>query len=76
LAAGTPLPFLEFIPPFFWFAGKTAFFIMLFILIRGAWMRPRYDQMMDAGWKVCLPLTLINLWITGAIVLWQSGGAG
>ena len=71
-----PLPFLEFIPPFFWFAGKTAFFIMLFILIRGAWMRPRYDQMMDAGWKVCLPLTLINLWITGAIVLWQSGGAG
>ena len=70
------LPFLEFIPPFFWFAGKTAFFIMLFILIRGAWMRPRYDQMMDAGWKVCLPLTLINLWITGAIVLWQSGGAG
>lgn len=68
-----PLPFLEFIPPFFWFAGKTAFFIMLFILIRGAWMRPRYDQMMDAGWKVCLPLTLINLWVTGAIVLWQAG---
>jgi NADH:ubiquinone oxidoreductase subunit H len=34
---------------------------MLFILIRGALMRPRYDQMMDAGWKVCLPLTLINL---------------
>lgn len=71
-----PLPYLEFIPPFFWFAGKTAFFIMLFILIRGAWMRPRYDQMMDAGWKVCLPLTLINLWVTGAVVLWQSGGAG
>lgn len=71
-----PLPYLEFIPPFFWFAGKTAFFIMLFILIRGAWMRPRYDQMMDAGWKVCLPLTLINLWVTGAVVLWQSGSAG
>jgi NADH:ubiquinone oxidoreductase subunit H len=70
-----PLPYLEFIPPFFWFAGKTAFFIMLFILIRGAWMRPRYDQMMDAGWKVCLPLTLINLWVTGAVVLWQSGSA-
>jgi NADH-quinone oxidoreductase subunit H len=31
-----PLPYLEFIPPFFWFAGKTAFFIMLFILMRGA----------------------------------------
>jgi NADH-quinone oxidoreductase subunit H len=49
---------------------------MLFILMRGAWMRPRYDQMMDAGWKVCLPLTLINLWVTGAVVLWQSGSAG
>lgn len=71
-----PLPFLEFIPPFFWFAGKTAFFIMMFILIRGSLMRPRYDQMMDAGWKVCLPLSLINLWITGAVVLWQSGSAG
>lgn len=67
-----PLPFLEFIPPFFWFAGKTAFFIMLFILIRAALPRPRYDQMMSAGWKVCLPLTLVNLLVTGAVVLAQS----
>jgi NADH-quinone oxidoreductase subunit H len=39
---------------------------MLFILLRGSLPRPRYDQVMTAGWKVCLPLTLINLLVTGA----------
>lgn len=60
------------LPPFIWFALKTAFFIMLFILLRATLPRPRYDQMMAAGWKVCLPLTLINLLVTGAVVLMQS----
>ena len=68
--------FLDFIPPFFWFAGKTAFFIMLFILLRGALPRPRYDQVMAAGWKFCLPLTLLNLLVTAAVVLWQQPMAG
>lgn len=58
-----------FFPPIVWFALKTAFWVAMFILMRAALMRPRYDQLMDAGWKVCLPLTLINLVITGAIVL-------
>ncbi|CAK0756628.1 NADH:quinone oxidoreductase subunit H (fragment) [Gammaproteobacteria bacterium] len=70
-----PLPYLEFIPAFFWFAGKTAFFVMLFILIRAALMRPRYDQIMDAAWKVCLPLTLLNLLGTAFVVLLNSGTA-
>lgn len=60
------------LPPFVWFALKTAFFIMLFILLRATLPRPRYDQMMAAGWKVCLPLTLINLLVTGAVVLMRS----
>lgn len=64
-----PLPFLDFIPAFFWFAGKTAFFIMLFVLVRGSVMRPRYDQVMKFSWLFCLPLTLINLLITAAIIL-------
>lgn len=63
-----------FLPPFIWFAGKTFFFIMLFILIRGALMRPRYDQVMDAGWKFCLPLTLLNLVITAAVILVRHTG--
>jgi NADH-quinone oxidoreductase subunit H len=56
-----------------WFALKTAFFIMMFILIRAALPRPRYDQMMAAGWQVCLPLTLLNLLVTGAVILWRAG---
>ncbi|MFW9605905.1 MAG: NADH-quinone oxidoreductase subunit H, partial [Pseudomonas sp.] len=31
--------------------------------------RPRYDQMMAFGWKFCLPLTLLNLLVTGFLVL-------
>ncbi|MET0379216.1 MAG: NADH-quinone oxidoreductase subunit NuoH [Spongiibacteraceae bacterium] len=56
-----------------WFLLKTAFFVMMFILIRAALPRPRYDQIMSAGWKFCLPLTLLNLLATGAVVLWQAG---
>ena len=64
-------PLLEYMPwlSFIWFALKTAFFIMLFILLRAALPRPRYDQVMAFGWKFCLPLTLINLLVTGALVL-------
>ena len=60
------------LPPFIWFALKTAFFIMMFILLRATLPRPRYDQMMAAGWKVCLPLALVNLLVTGVVVLMRS----
>ena len=60
------------LPPFIWFALKTAFFMMMFILIRASLPRPRYDQVMSFGWKVCLPLTLINLLVTAAVILWQA----
>ena len=63
------LSFLEIIPPVFWFIGKTAFFVMMFVLARGSLMRPRYDQVMNFGWKVCLPLALVNLLVTGAVIL-------
>lgn len=53
----------------FWFSLKTLFFVMLFILIRAALPRPRYDHLMTAGWMVCLPLTLLNLLLTGAALL-------
>ena len=64
-------PFLDTLPwlSFFYFAIKTGFFIMLFVLLRASLPRPRYDQVMAFGWKFCLPLTLINLLVTGALVL-------
>jgi len=60
----------HFLPPVFWFFFKTAIFICLFILIRASLPRPRFDQLMELGWKLLLPLVLINLLVTGAILLY------
>ena len=57
------------LPPVVWFAIKTMFFICFFILARAALPRPRYDQFMAFGWKVMLPLALLNLVVTGGIVV-------
>lgn len=58
-----------FLPPIVWFSLKTAFFVCGFILLRAAIPRPRYDQLMSLGWKILLPITLVNLLATGAIAL-------
>ncbi|HNR35310.1 MAG TPA: NADH-quinone oxidoreductase subunit NuoH [Candidatus Hydrogenedentes bacterium] len=57
------------LPPVVWFAGKTFLFICGFILLRAALPRFRYDQLMALGWKVMLPLSLVNLMATGAWIL-------
>ncbi|UKJ07166.1 NADH-quinone oxidoreductase subunit NuoH [Solitalea lacus] len=62
----------SFLPPLAWFAIKTAGFILFFILLRASLPRPRYDQLMEYGWKILLPLTLLNLLVTGAIVLFLN----
>ncbi|HMA29157.1 MAG TPA: NADH-quinone oxidoreductase subunit NuoH [Thermoanaerobaculia bacterium] len=53
------------------FAVKTGFFIFLFVWVRWTLPRFRFDQLMDLGWKVFLPLSLLNLVWTGALVLWR-----
>lgn len=58
-----------FLPPLLWFTLKTFAFILFFILLRASLPRPRYDQLMEYGWKILLPLALLNLLITGGIVL-------
>jgi NADH-quinone oxidoreductase subunit H len=58
-----------FLPPLVWFTLKTLFFICMFILLRASLPRPRYDQLMAYGWKVMLPLALLNLVVTGGILL-------
>ena len=61
------------LPPIVWFFIKTIFFLCCFILLRAALPRPRFDQLMDWGWQVMLPLALLNLLVTGAIVVaWSS----
>ncbi|MBN2616415.1 MAG: NADH-quinone oxidoreductase subunit NuoH [Bacteroidales bacterium] len=59
----------SFLPPFVWFFLKTFFFIGVFILLRAGLPRPRYDQLMEFGWKILFPLSLVNLLVTAAVLL-------
>ena len=61
------------LPPVVWFGLKIFGFIALIILIRAAWPRFRFDQLLSFGWKVVMPLALINLLVTGGVVLWRAG---
>ena len=59
-----------FLPPICWFLIKMFAFILFFILLRASLPRPRSDQLMALGWKVLFPLAMLNLLITGALVLY------
>ncbi len=61
------------LPPAVWFLLKTGFLIVLVFLIRATFPRLRFDQFLSFGWKVVMPLALINLLATGAVVLWKTG---
>lgn len=49
---------------------KTALFIFTFMWIRWTIPRFRYDQLMNLGWRGLIPLSLINMLVTAAVVLW------
>jgi NADH-quinone oxidoreductase subunit H len=57
------------LPPLVWFLIKLFFFISFFVLLRASLPRPRYDQLLAYGWKVMLPLSLVNLILTGGYLL-------
>jgi len=72
LGGSQPL-LVSFIPGPVWFVGKLMVFIVMFILARAAFARPRYDQLMALGWKLLLPLSLLNLLLTGlGILIWDG----
>ncbi len=58
-------PFSVAIFPPFWFIVKVYGFMFLFIWIRATLPRYRYDQLMDLGWKILIPLALLNIALTG-----------
>jgi NADH-quinone oxidoreductase subunit H len=60
----------HFLPPVIWFLMKMFAFILVFILLRASLPRLRYDQLMSLGWKILLPLSLLNILITGALILY------
>lgn len=61
--------FGPFLPPIVWFFLKTCILIVLLILIRGSLPRPRFEQLITVGWKIMLPISLINILATGVFVL-------
>jgi NADH-quinone oxidoreductase subunit H len=67
---GNWLPVLQFICLF----AKIAGFIFLFIWVRWTIPRFRYDQLMNLGWKSLIPLALVNMVITGALILGKQSG--
>jgi NADH-quinone oxidoreductase subunit H len=64
---------IGFIQGPFWFLLKIAVFLFIYVWVRGTLPRFRYDQLMNFGWKVLLPLSILNVVITSlAIVLTQK----
>jgi len=66
------LGFLDIIPHWGWFLLKSFAFLYFFIWIRATLPRYRYDQLMRLGWKVLIPLAIINLVITGIVKVMLS----
>ncbi|KIQ93952.1 NADH-quinone oxidoreductase subunit H [Anoxybacillus thermarum] len=62
-----PLPFLGFIPGAVWFALKFSLVVFLFIWFRITFPRVRADQLMEFGWKVLLPVALVNIFATALV---------
>jgi NADH-quinone oxidoreductase subunit H len=60
------------LPGVLWFLIRMFIFIGIFILLRASQPRPRYDQLMSLGWKVMLPLALINIVVTGGVLLYKQ----
>jgi NADH-quinone oxidoreductase subunit H len=58
------------------FLAKVVVMIWLQMLIRWSLPRFRYDQVMDLCWKIMLPLSLANIFVTGAVILWLKDLTG
>ena len=69
---GSLIPILDYVPPIFWFLGKVGAFIYFFMWLRFTIPRYRYDQLMTIGWKILIPLALLNVLATGVIKIYAD----
>ena len=60
---------MDFIPPIFWFLGKTSFLIFIMMWFKWTFPRLRIDQLLTLEWKYLLPINLINILVMAFIVL-------
>ncbi|MBD2845879.1 NADH-quinone oxidoreductase subunit NuoH [Paenibacillus sp. IB182496] len=66
-----PAPFLDIVPGLIWFVLKFALVVFVLFWLRATFPRLRVDQLMGFGWKVLLPLALLNIFVTAAYMeLW------
>ena len=63
------LAIFYWIPGVFWFGIKIVFFLFVFIWVRAAFPRYRYDQLMRLGWKVLLPLSLAWVVLVSGVLI-------
>ena len=61
------LGFLDFVPSWMWFLGKSFVFLYIFVWVRATLPRYRYDQLMRIGWKVLIPMAIANLVVTAIV---------
>jgi NADH-quinone oxidoreductase subunit H len=76
LLGGLQVPLLhtvnEFIQAPFWLLSKILVFLFVYVWMRGTLPRFRYDQLMAFGWKLLLPLSIVNVILTSAVILFRS----
>jgi NADH-quinone oxidoreductase subunit H len=65
-------PFLPESLKFLWFFAKLAVLVFFFVWVRWTFPRLRYDQLMNLGWKVLLPISLLNVLITALAITWNA----
>ena len=61
------------LPSIVWFIGKVVAIVFVLVWLRATLPRLRYDQLMHMGWKVLMPVALLNIVVTGAILLLVRG---
>lgn len=72
---GIPLleTFFSYVPGIFWLLIKTSLFLFLYIWMRATFPRYRYDQIMQLGWKVLIPVTLVWIFLEAFAIVFKIG---